>query len=590
MNEPDTIKCPECESSFTTDLRFKSHKETMHVDTDQFKCSKCEFSSTNQLAISEHSQTVHMEIQVNIGKKEQTVIACDLCDYKCKYNIQLRKHLRAIHVMDQKYNCKECEYKTDYVANTWKHTLNQHPDKPLEFTREKNENDFVLKLVAEQNAEILEGMDTMKNYFREAFDNMAEVVGGMKDDTDDKFRTLADTVIKLHSKIAKLEGEPKQTANIKAKQRQERKRREMTETKTEPTIQANSAPKPAQGVQTAPPSAPSTAAPRVSGSAAAPPSAPSTAAPRVSGFAAPTPPAQTTPTYSSTQYRSSNMRNSIRKSRFLAKPKILYVGDSVGHTASLRNLEIFQNCRIRSNRAYSSVYDEKARWPKCNYSDVVKHAIENPGRERDDVLVMSAPTVDITNIDASKLQPADKTETIQERAIQSSRNMFYLAETTLRQNPNLTKVIIMEHPPRFDTPDVDPTSLKPSLARLANATMGSLLLNSALREKIHIGSHSLESSGAGVAHCDRFQNIKSGKYDGVHYYGEKGCTDYTNSVNTILMMALPQHNTAQPSAGLGTAQPQPANHTDPAQARHQRKKYHPTVKTSNRFSPLNQGN
>ena len=136
-NEPDTIKCPECESIFSTDLRFQSHKETMHVDTDKFKCNKCHFSSTNLLAISEHSQTVHMEIQVNIGGKEQTVIECDLCDYKCKYNIQLRKHLRAMHVMDQKYNCKECEYKTDYVANTWKHTLNQHPDKPLEFTRER---------------------------------------------------------------------------------------------------------------------------------------------------------------------------------------------------------------------------------------------------------------------------------------------------------------------------------------------------------------------------------------------------------------------------------------------------------------------
>ena len=34
-----------------------------------------------------------------------------------------------------------------------------------------------------------------------------------------------------------------------------------------------------------------------------------------------------------------------KKSSFLSKPKILYVADSVGHSASMSNLEISQNCR-----------------------------------------------------------------------------------------------------------------------------------------------------------------------------------------------------------------------------------------------------
>jgi hypothetical protein len=33
-----------------------------------------------------------------------------------------------------------------------------------------------------------------------------------------------------------------------------------------------------------------------------------------------------------------------KKSAFLSKPKILYVADSVGHSASMSNLEISQNC------------------------------------------------------------------------------------------------------------------------------------------------------------------------------------------------------------------------------------------------------
>ena len=101
----------------------------------------------------------------------------------------------------------------------------------------------------------------------------------------------------------------------------------------------------------------------------------------------------------------------------MAKRKILYVGDSVGHTASLRKLEDFQNCRIKSARAYSSVFDEKARWPRYNFSDVVEQSTKNPGRDHIDVLVMSAPTVDITNMDTSKLHPTDNTDIFQEKTI-----------------------------------------------------------------------------------------------------------------------------------------------------------------------------
>ena len=177
-------------------------------------------------------------------------------------------------------------------------------------------------------------------------------------------------------------------------------------------------------------------------------------------------------------------------------------------------IEEYQDCRIRSARAYSSVYDKKARWPKYNFSDVVKNSIQNPGRECADILIMSAPTVDITNMDTAKLKPGDKTDAFQDKAILSSQNMFNIAEKALKMKPSLSKVIIMEHPPRFDTTDVDPISVKCNLARLANATLGGLWLNSPLKDKIIIGRHSLESSGAGAAHFNRYQNKNTGKYDG----------------------------------------------------------------------------
>ena len=115
-----------------------------------------------------------------------------------------------------------------------------------------------------------------------------------------------------------------------------------------------------------------------------------------------------------------------------------------------------------------------------------------------------------------------------------------------------------------------------------------LWLNSPLKDKIFIGRHSLESSGAGAAHFNRYQNKYTGKYDGVHLYGQTGLLDYTNSVKNILMMSVPKHNPDNGPVELGTAQPDV--HNDCAQAKYQRKEYHPTVQTKNRFSPLYQGN
>ena len=68
---------------------------------------------------------------------------------------------------------------------------------------------------------------------------------------------------------------------------------------------------------------------------------------------------------------------------------MLYVADSVGHSVNLRIAEKINNCRIKSAKAYSSVFDRQARWPNNNLKDVVKHNLDNPGREPFEMLVTS---------------------------------------------------------------------------------------------------------------------------------------------------------------------------------------------------------
>ena len=110
-------------------------------------------------------------------------------------------------------------------------------------------------------------------------------------------------------------------------------------------------------------------------------------------------------------------------------------------------------CTVRTAKAYSSIEDKKALWPTRNFTDVVKaNLAQNPT----DCLVMSAPTVDITNIDTSALKQSDCTDIYQQNVHVSCQNMFNIAHDTVAKYPNIEKVIIMEHAPRHDTKDVDP--------------------------------------------------------------------------------------------------------------------------------------
>ena len=392
-------------------------------------------------------------------------------------------------------------------------------------------------------------METMRRELKEAFENFAdligEVIGSRHKLYSENFDTLAKTVQKLGERYKKIENRNK--LKIHDKKIQKSDINEVVKTNIVPTKTYSDAVKDSSHIS-------------------------------------PSSPQQTKSSLSSTFSTPSR-----KKSTYLRKPKTLYVADSVGSSLSLREIEKHQNLRIKSERAYTSVFSKKARWPKQNYTDVVKSRLQNPGREQFEVLVISAPTADITNLDANS-QTTENKNKLQHEARLSSQNIFNLAERSLYDNPSLRKVVIMEHPPRFDLPDGDPHHVKPNLAKLANIHLGQLWLNSSLKEKIIIGRHSLESSGVGAAHFRRYQNSFTGRYDGVHLYGQTGHTDYTNSVKTILSLALPisHPNNLAPKFDKKTVKVD--NHTNCPQALYQRRKYQPSVHINNRFDVLSQGN
>ena len=193
------------------------------------------------------------------------------------------------------------------------------------------------------------------------------------------------------------------------------------------------------------------------------------------------------------------------------------------------------SCVIKTAEAYSSVYDNTAKWPENNFTKVAK---EELAKKPFDCLVMSAPTVDITNIDTSNLKQSDNTTRYQEIVLISCQNIFSGAGQSLKENPNLKNVVIMEHAPRYDTREIDPTGLQEALAKYANNIFNQLWMDSRFKNKITIGSHVLITGNAGPAHDDIFRSSQTGKYDGVHHYGKAGKKLYSKSVGGILRQSL----------------------------------------------------
>ena len=221
----------------------------------------------------------------------------------------------------------------------------------------------------------------------------------------------------------------------------------------------------------------------------------------------------------------------------MKKPKLLCVGDSIAHNAEIPHIEKVTKSRIRTEKSYSSINDKSARYPNQNFSKVTHEALTNT--QKDDEfshLILSAPTVDISNMDMAKLTSKDNIEVFKKKVVRSCENMFTVAHEALKKHPELKYVVLMEHVPRYDLAAIDPTGSKSKLAKLANSTFEQLWNGSAMKDNIIIGKHDLECS------MDRmnawYKDDRSGRNDGVHLYGGEGRTAFTKSMLEALQSVL----------------------------------------------------
>ena len=219
------------------------------------------------------------------------------------------------------------------------------------------------------------------------------------------------------------------------------------------------------------------------------------------------------------------------ETEYQKRKRVLIVGDSLVHSADFRRLERATNSTIKTAHAYSSARDNTDRFKDRNITDVTVDELKKAAFNH---LVIGAPTVDITNLCT---ESSSISNDFKDKIAMSCMNVMKVAEDALANHSGLEKVTIMSHAPRYDTSEADPAGLKPNLAAFANSFLLELWIESPLKDKIFIGSHTnLECSGN--LRTQRFTAEFTGKYDGVHMYGIYGKVAYTESVLNILLSSL----------------------------------------------------
>ena len=154
------------ENGCTTTVKKKAvynlylpHMKTEHSEDEvNIPVTHKNLSPETEEGLKDRISSKHLSVNVKVlgsEPKDQSLSCCQ-CEYKCKFNIQLKHHIKRKHIQECKYQCSSCEFQSNLLIKIYEHKLNVHPDIPMDFhPKPINTKEFILNLLAEQNIDIL---------------------------------------------------------------------------------------------------------------------------------------------------------------------------------------------------------------------------------------------------------------------------------------------------------------------------------------------------------------------------------------------------------------------------------------------------
>ena len=377
-------------------------------------------------------------------------------------------------LLKKRYECTECDYDSNLITHLWFHTLEVHTPKAFEGVKTKSvsNEEQALNLVAEQNNDIIIAISNLKAGISLALHDFDDRMQKSLNEIKEECRNNKKVMDEASKDISKL------ITNMERIESTSLEALKTIENKLDDLSQ------------------------NVNSSSDTNPNPPPTEEPHPSEI----PPSS-------------------------SKLEMLVVADSIGKNANFRLLESRSQVLLRTATAYTALADSDARNPETNFKTVVKKEIK---KRKFSYLVMGGGTNELSNLDTTAIN-ADKFEDLEKKAVDSARNYFSIAEETLKENPSLRKIVLLNRISRFDLLHKDPLQIKHQLSNLANLEYSKLHTRSSLKDKIIIGKHNIDNS---IFNRDQMYGIPgAGKYDGIHMFGRKGKIAFTNSLLDILKSA-----------------------------------------------------
>ena len=133
---------------------------------------------------TKNKHTKKVEIQLKQKKGHPVEIPCKKCDFKCRLNIQLRKHTETVHDepeknSDNSLSCDICKFEAALLPDIWKHKLTMHATGDMQYNPVENSStDVIWSIIAVQTATIMEEFNNLKAGLEVVFEQIVIGIQG----------------------------------------------------------------------------------------------------------------------------------------------------------------------------------------------------------------------------------------------------------------------------------------------------------------------------------------------------------------------------------------------------------------------------
>jgi hypothetical protein len=500
---------------------LRKHMQENHLMMNVFNCTSCEFATTVLREFKIHVSIAHLSVEVNIKQtkvpnlnKPNIKFECNQCDYECRLRIQLQKHCRSKHEMQQ---CEECTYSTNVLKKMVDHKSSNHA--MVDFYC--NMCEYHSRTPYEMNKHRVEihqnpgdaRYNTMQQLFLTGLsaqvDNLMLAVLGSKKEVLEQISELKAKNVNLETELTKTKVELSEVKeafiksnafSIDMQHDSEAMLRNVADRCSKLEAVANKLSE--RNIHDKQPEVP--------------------------------------------KVSKANEEKQRRTNGLTKKAKVAWVGTSLSKQLSKTKFENDLKVDLKIERAYCIVNEADAHFPEKNFGAVVPKVV---GNDDIDTLVLQAGSIEITNLDVNKTvkDPKKKIEVYKkqwfEKVEKDSSNLFDVAEDALKNSAHLQKVIIIKRLPRFDPKKNDSLGIKSQLSKYANTCYDQLWVKRGRPENIHIVNLD------GLDSTEYLRNIIYGgeskdNYDGIHFRGAHAARHFTyrsiEAVKSIIVGPLKQ--------------------------------------------------